>query len=434
MSTQFQPYNIVSQVTRLPDRPLRVAETLRAGSKVRTDSGINLRFVASLGSGGEGEIFSTDRPDVVAKIYHPNRLTMRRFEKLRVMRRGLDWTDQATYGICWPLAILYTNHGVFCGYAMRKAKGKPLGNSLFVRSELEATFPSWDRSQLVTLSHTILGKIRILHDANVLLGDINPQNFLIDDENSVFLVDCDSYQVDAFPCPVGSIDFTPPELQGVDFSTTLRTSTHESFAVATLLFLILLLGKHPYAQVGGESPADNIRRMEFPYALGKRSTGRAPAGPWRYMWSNLPFALKQAFFESFDKSCSNLPRRSAVEWTALLRDYLCALKAGHLSRELFPNTMKSVSPFAAQKYGVKIPNATSGRKIRCVDCQTDFVLSGSEEQFFKARGLSVPRRCRTCREQRKLAGVCGASLPSRRHPVVAPQSLWQSFRSLFLKP
>lgn len=48
-----------------------------------------------------------------------------------------------------------------------------------------------------------------------------------------------------------------------------------------MLFMILMIGKHPYAKVGGESPAHNIRHRDFPYAhKGKGSQQEIPRGIW----------------------------------------------------------------------------------------------------------------------------------------------------------
>ena len=38
---------------------------------------------------------------------------------------------------------------------------------------------------------------------------------------------------------------------------------NENFAVATLLFMIMLPGKPPYSQQGGEDPVSNIMKMNF---------------------------------------------------------------------------------------------------------------------------------------------------------------------------
>lgn len=40
-------------------------------------------------------------------------------------------------------------------------------------------------------------------------------------------------------------------------------------------------------------------------------------------------------------------------------------------------------------------------KHTCVDCDTQFLFSLGEQQFFKEKGLTTPRRCPECRERRK---------------------------------
>jgi CxxC-x17-CxxC domain-containing protein len=44
---------------------------------------------------------------------------------------------------------------------------------------------------------------------------------------------------------------------------------------------------------------------------------------------------------------------------------------------------------------------TSDRTLTCADCGQEFVFSASEQQFYTDRGFSDPRRCATCRANRK---------------------------------
>ena len=72
-------------------------------------------------------------------------------------------------------------------------------------------------------------------------------------------------------------------------------------SVATLLFMLMLPGKTPYAQKGGEDPITNIKNMDFSYPCGDKSNKKTPDGPWGYCWSHLPYKLKEAFYETFQK-------------------------------------------------------------------------------------------------------------------------------------
>ncbi len=41
------------------------------------------------------------------------------------------------------------------------------------------------------------------------------------------------------------------------------------------------------------------------------------------------------------------------------------------------------------------------KTIICKDCGTPFVLTESEQAFYKDKGFPEPKRCKSCREARK---------------------------------
>ena len=48
--------------------------------------------------------------------------------------------------------------------------------------------------------------------------------------------------------------------------------------------------------------------------------------------------------------------------------------------------------------------------LTCVDCGIDFVFSASEQEFFAQKGFSsAPKRCSSCRAQRRASGTSGGS-------------------------
>ena len=46
----------------------------------------------------------------------------------------------------------------------------------------------------------------------------------------------------------------------------------------------------------------------------------------------------------------------------------------------------------------------SDKTLTCADCSQEFVFTASEQEFFADRGFTEPRRCKTCRTNRKAAG------------------------------
>ena len=289
----------------------------------------SVKLISAGPSGGEGTIYTTSIPNIVAKIYKPEKLDRAKFEKLSLMMTKSINCE----GVCFPLALLYNDKNEFVGYLMNKAEGKELQRCVFIPQLLKKNFPGWTKVDTVTLCVTILKKFKYLHERNIILGDINPNNILVVSPSQVYFVDTDSYQIEGFPCPVGTINYTAPEIQRKEYSSFLRTPGNEYFAVATLLFMIMLPGKPPYSLQGGENQIDNIINGDFAYAFGICSTGKAPEGMWRFCWSHLPYGLKEYFYETFRKGgkhSTEATRYSTEDWLQKFEHYLYLLKSGKL--------------------------------------------------------------------------------------------------------
>ena len=46
--------------------------------------------------------------------------------------------------------------------------------------------------------------------------------------------------------------------------------------------------------------------------------------------------------------------------------------------------------------------ATSDRLMACVDCGAEFVWTAQEQEFFRAQDYSPPKRCKPCRQTKKV--------------------------------
>ncbi|MEG0900216.1 MAG: hypothetical protein RSF40_10975 [Oscillospiraceae bacterium] len=238
-------FQICKSVTSLDDSRLVVTHIPTENEIVYTSRG-PIKLESKVAAGGEGIIYTTNTP-YVAKIYKKENNTKRKYEKIKLMISK----EIECEGVCYPVATLYNSNKEFVGYMMQKAKGKELQKSIFIKPLFLKNFPNWKKRDTVELCITILEKIKYLHDRNIVMGDINPANILVVSPKEVYFVDTDSYQVENFPCPVGTNNYTAPEIQRKHFSDFLRTMGNENFAVATLLFMIMLPGKPPYSQHGG---------------------------------------------------------------------------------------------------------------------------------------------------------------------------------------
>lgn len=266
---------------------------------------------------------------------------------------------------------------------MPRAAGLTMQSAMFVKPKLEKTFPNWKRRDLVNVAGTFIDHIDYLHGLNIIVGDINPLNLLVtEDSTKVWIVDTDSFQIENFPCPVGTVNFTPPEIQGKSYSEFLRTQEQELFAVATMIFMILLPGKPPYSQQGGGSPAENIKSKNFPYRFQRNASQdapdvdgkNAPQGSWQFIWSSLPSSIKGAFFSTFREN----KRTTVVEWTNFLVDYRERIDRGNWTNDLFPSGFRIRDPvqsrcskclinFPAERRWVEKLNLES-KPVWCPDC------------------------------------------------------------------
>ena len=41
------------------------------------------------------------------------------------------------------------------------------------------------------------------------------------------------------------------------------------------------------------------------------------------------------------------------------------------------------------------------RKIKCQDCDKEFIFNEGEQEFYNNKHLTPPKRCKSCREKRK---------------------------------
>lgn len=341
-----RPFARVTSVADWDDTPVHPGPVPGAGDEVRDAQGRRLRLAGELGRGGEGRVheLAVD-PRRVAKIYAPGRLQRATLAKLERM------TAQPLRhpALCWPLTLLQDAQGRPVGYLMPRAAGRELSRSLFIRPLFQTHFPDWDRTHLVCLAQTLLKILAYLHRHNVLVGDLNPRNILVEAPERVHLVDCDSYQVEGYPCPVGMPPFLAPRLAGQDLHRTLRAAEDEDFAVATLVFMLLMPGKPPYSHQGGGDPMANARKGHFPYALGPRRAQGVPGGAWRYLWSHLPYYLKEAFHRVF----ADGQRLPVEDWLDLLGRYRSDLGKGRFERDPFPTYFRDLDRRTAEKKGIR---------------------------------------------------------------------------------
>lgn len=372
------------------DRPLGEAQIPGEGQHVRftTSAGSGPGAVTLgklLGEGGEGRVYELlGLPNYVAKIFDSEHRTAHRQEKLTLlMSRGL-----VREGIGFPVAVLTTTDDDFVGYAMPRAGGKELQSTVMRPKRFRATYPGWTKADLVDVCISFLEKVSYLHSLNILLGDINPKNLMVNEAKAVWIIDADSWQLEGYPCPVGTPMFTSPALTG-DYADRLRTMQDELFAVATMLFMILITGQFPYSRAGTDGDIPQlIKEGKFAFQFQGASDQDQPEGNWKFMWSHLPFPVKSLFWNTFHRNGRRYRLRpSAEEWLQVFREY----RAFFGSADDFDPMSNDVYPFRFRAFRPDTPIQN------CPQCQRQHAIVGQWDD--EDRSYYVPALCFDCNQQ-----------------------------------
>ena len=251
-----------------------------------------------LGRGGEGSVFEVaGNPSVVAKVYHKTPLPEDQVAKLRVM--SSVWSADLEKISAWPRTLLFDPvQRKPCGLLMSKMEGARPLHELYGTTARRRHFPDVGWHHLVLAARNTAAAFNTLHSAGIVVGDVNQGNLLVDGKMCVRMIDCDSFQIaregKTYNCPVGSPHFTPPELQGQRLRDVVRTVNHDRFGLATLIFHLLFVGRHPFAGrfrgQGDLSIEKAIAESRFAFSRNKAETQVDPP-PASLLLDDLPQSL-----------------------------------------------------------------------------------------------------------------------------------------------
>jgi DNA-binding helix-hairpin-helix protein with protein kinase domain len=252
---------------------------------------------------------------------------------------------QGHVSIAWPMDLLYTSDMRDCvGFVtLRPPVAQPLSivyNPISRRRE----GPLFTYRYLCRAAQNLAGAIEALHQKGYVLGDINDHSALVTDTALITLVDTDTYQVfdpkkmTTHRCLTGRSEFTAPELQRKDFAEIDREPAQDNFALAVLVFLLLMEGDHPFSSgIVNSADDDGYReRIEGGQFIFGRGADASPARKSRLPFSILPLVIRDLFTRAFeDGHASPMMRPSAAEWRSALQEMesrmvACTNNAQHL--------------------------------------------------------------------------------------------------------
>ena len=284
-----------------------------------------------VGRGGEAVVYQVNgHPGLLAKLYEP--------APRPDYAAKLDWmlehppvnpTHALNHpSLAWPVGLLYGQANHLSGYLMPFIKQAVPMLVVFNPRRRAETLAQFDRRYLHRAARNLAIAIGALHSSGYVIGDLNESNVLVTSSALVTLIDTDSFQVQesrsskvlTYACPVAKPEYTPPELQGMLLSSTLRFPEQDAFSLGVLIFQLLMEGNHPFrAQwLGkGDPPPieERIAKGGFPYTSNPGLPVRPPIhGPdFKLLHPEISELFRRCFIDGH-RDPHLRPEASAWEW------------------------------------------------------------------------------------------------------------------------
>ncbi|HEY3345903.1 MAG TPA: hypothetical protein VGJ97_13295 [Anaerolineaceae bacterium] len=245
------------------------------------DQGCPVLLGEGIGRGGEATVYRVNSdPGQITKIYeraprpdYPAKLAW------MVAHPPINPTQALMHpSLAWPDGLLYDAHTHLVGYQMPYIRAAVPILDVFNPRRRAAILPRFDRRYLHRAARNLCAAVGTLHTHGYVAGDLNESNILVTPSALVTLIDTDSFQVEEARdgqavmhfCPVGKPEYLPPELLGKPLAQTLRAPAQDNFALAVLIFQLLMEGNHPFRAQwlgAGEPPPIEVRIAQgaFPY-------------------------------------------------------------------------------------------------------------------------------------------------------------------------
>lgn len=330
----------VSQTARKTSRGLNTAkakikgEIPKAGDRVSyTDKNTKKQAILTkqMNGKGEGNIYITDSK-LLAKIYKQNeqnknelKVPVYVFDKLKKFEKIKLDSKYSPY-VCLPKFRVFNSKNECVGFLMEKANGKEFNHILGSSSVRNKAYPNIKYKNLVKMCINFLNLSIKLHEKNIIIGDIKLDNLMFDTNDNVYIIDCDSFQIDGYPCPVGTKEFLHPSNRGKSMKEVVRSLADEYYAIAVFLFMVLHLGQHPYNRKGSMTGYEAQGKQIFPYA--KSNIKDAPPATLNH-WNRLDSTLQDYFINTFNKNGKYTPPEkilSPQKWLKAIESFYNNLK------------------------------------------------------------------------------------------------------------
>lgn len=116
----------------------------------------------------------------------------------------------------------------------------------------------------------------------------------------------------------------------------------------------------------------------------------------------LPLWLRMNWFaHQMNKTLLDKHEETEFNWDFI--NEMCTNDLGQFDYNMY-EPVQTVEEFENQRFNVIAASEGIGHwhKHKCKDCGKEFYMDYSEVHFFEKKGLNLPKRCKECREKRKI--------------------------------
>lgn len=302
-------------------------------------------------SGGEGEVYNIiGNNDKVAKIYKSKKFKPNRYvpdpktymkEKIETMLdQPVNPYINGVLCIAYPTDILYDANGEFVGYVMPRVNATKSIITGEREKSREVFFRNYTYKHSVIMSYNMAYLVSKIHEAGVSIGDFNPQNFMLNTDGTITIVDADSFNIrnkrtgKIYKCNVGVPEMLPPELQGkkLENPNCEFNEYTDNFGLAIHIFLLLMNNRHPFtvvmpqntrSSVAGSKLEKNIAEGKCPFTTFSKWKKNTPLGSMDI--GLLPDYIRNLFDRTFTYDVNNAMSDSVIRGRATANEWLNAL-------------------------------------------------------------------------------------------------------------
>lgn len=374
----IEDYKLIKETNKL----IEVTKIPSENGDVYYGDGSKIELKKEINRGGEGIIYDLDNGDV-AKIYLKNKLTEFRRNKLENM---LDIEGLDKY-FAKPLKLLYDEDHNFLGYEMKKVNDNFKKLSVTLLRLYRKGIDNWDRKSLVKVCIRLVEAISLAHENNLIIGDLDFNNILLNVKDykdpKIKFVDFDSMQYKGYPCPVGHLEYTNPRIyirennDSPVYGNFLRLKEDDLYALAVMLFRILVDNAHPCIGKGENDLKQAMKEYNFAYKKEDYLNNRIPNVDLYLIWNNTPDIIKDLFSAVFERKSII----STNEWLEGLNEYLKLLDDGSYTSELIPNMYHDTKDKTLNIY------------FKCESCEQESNMPKDRYARLKDDDLKLCRKC-----------------------------------------